>query len=90
MGHLHHGGLVRTRNRCIAPVRLFENQATDREGDFMSAQKLESRDTAISDELLVEQICKGHPELFDLLYDRFFPRVYRFVERRLSNRADAE
>jgi len=56
----------------------------------MSAQLLGRREEAISDELLVEQICKGHPELFDLLYDRFFSRVYRFVDRRLPSREDTE
>lgn len=32
----------------------------------------------------------GDASAFDVLYDRFFPRVYRFVDRRLRNRADAE
>jgi RNA polymerase sigma-70 factor (ECF subfamily) len=43
-----------------------------------------------TDEALVEQICKGDPGPFDLLYQRYFARVYRFVDKRVSNRADVE
>lgn len=43
-----------------------------------------------SDEALVERICKGDPEPFDLLYQRYFARVYRFVDKRIANRADVE
>jgi RNA polymerase sigma-70 factor (ECF subfamily) len=43
-----------------------------------------------SDEALVERICKGSVEEFDVLYRRYFPRIYRFVSRRVGNRADVE
>ncbi len=43
-----------------------------------------------SDEALVERICKGSVEDFDVLYRRYFPRIYRFVGRRIGNRADVE
>jgi RNA polymerase sigma-70 factor (ECF subfamily) len=42
------------------------------------------------DEILVEGVLKGERESFDQLYARYFPRVFRFVDRRMSNRADAE
>jgi RNA polymerase sigma-70 factor (ECF subfamily) len=45
---------------------------------------------SVSDEELIERICGGDRRAFDLLYERFFPRVYGYVSRRLSNRADAE
>jgi RNA polymerase sigma-70 factor (ECF subfamily) len=43
-----------------------------------------------ADESLVERIRQGDRSSFDLLYERYFPRVYRFVDRRLGNRADVE
>lgn len=43
-----------------------------------------------SDEELVAQVAQGDRSAFDLLYERYFPRVFRFVDRRLRNRADVE
>ncbi|MEM7412472.1 MAG: sigma-70 family RNA polymerase sigma factor [Myxococcota bacterium] len=45
---------------------------------------------ALSDEQLVTAVLAGDAEAFDTLYDRYVGRVYRFVEKRLHNRADAE
>jgi len=42
------------------------------------------------DEQLVARVRRGDRSAFDLLYARYFPRVYRFVDRRLNNRADVE
>ena len=42
------------------------------------------------DEALVVRLREGDRSAFDLLYRSYFPRVYRFVDRRLSNRADVE
>lgn len=44
----------------------------------------------VPDEHLVERIRQGSPEAFQQLYERYFPRIQRFVARRLSNRADAD
>ena len=44
----------------------------------------------ISDEELIERICGDDHAAFDLLYERYFPRVYGYVKRRLANPADAE
>lgn len=44
----------------------------------------------LTDEALVERVCKGNPRPFDVLYERYFARVYRFVDKRISNRADVE
>ena len=44
----------------------------------------------IPDEDLVERVGNGDQDAFNLLYERYFPRVYRFVSRRLRNRADTE
>jgi RNA polymerase sigma-70 factor (ECF subfamily) len=42
------------------------------------------------DDALLARIRQGDGSAFDLLYERYFPRVYRFIDRRLSNRADVE
>jgi len=44
----------------------------------------------ISDEELIERVCKNDRSAFDLLYERYFPRVCGYVKRRIANRADAE
>ncbi|MDJ0785471.1 MAG: RNA polymerase sigma factor [Myxococcota bacterium] len=44
----------------------------------------------VSDEELVDRLRAGDRASFDELYERYFPRVYRFVDRRLNNRADTE
>ncbi len=42
------------------------------------------------DRELVRRVIAGDEAAFQILYDRYFPRVYDFVQRRLRNRADAE
>ena len=42
------------------------------------------------DERLVDRIRSGDRAAFDELYDRYFKRVYGFLDRRLRNRADTE
>src|SRR5262245_22007694 len=44
----------------------------------------------VSDEQLILRIRSGEREAFDLLYERYVGRVYRFVESRINNRADVE
>ena len=44
----------------------------------------------IPDEELVGQVVQGDGAAFQILYDRYFGRVYAFVQRRLRNRADVE
>lgn len=48
------------------------------------------RAAPVSDNELVDRLRKGDSLAFDALYDRYFKRVYHFVDKRLSNRADAE
>jgi RNA polymerase sigma-70 factor, ECF subfamily len=43
-----------------------------------------------SDSELVAHILAGSREHFDLLYEAYFPRVYRFALKRLSDSAEAE
>ena len=43
-----------------------------------------------SDSELVEQILGGSREHFELLYEAYFPRVYRFALKRLRDPGEAE
>ncbi len=45
---------------------------------------------SIPDEDLVRSVERGDETAFNVLYERYFPRVFRFVSRRIDNRADAE
>lgn len=56
----------------------------------MAAPEISTTDEPIRDEVLVERCGKGDRDAFDLLYERYYPRVYRFVSRRLRNRSDVE
>ena len=43
-----------------------------------------------SDEELIQRILSGDAKAFDLLYDTYFPRVYRFALKRLRDPGEAE
>jgi RNA polymerase sigma-70 factor (ECF subfamily) len=49
-----------------------------------------TKPTAISDAELVESLCEGDEIAFEQLYERYFKRIYHFVDRRLGNTADVE
>ncbi len=55
----------------------------------MAGPKATEADSSTEREL-VERVTAGDEAAFELLYERYFPRVYNFVSRRLGNRADAE
>jgi len=44
----------------------------------------------VSDENLVESILGGDERAFETLYERYFSRIYHFVDKRMHNRADTE
>lgn len=46
--------------------------------------------TAILDEELIGKVCGGDHGAFDLLYERYFPRVCGYVRRRIGNPADVD
>lgn len=56
----------------------------------MAVAKQESGTDPITDDQLIAKILGGDESAFSVLYDRYFTRVYRFVQRRLNNRADVE
>lgn len=56
----------------------------------MAAARVETGSASSLDEALVERLRQGERRAFDLLYERYFGRVYRFVDKRMRNRADTE
>ncbi len=52
--------------------------------------KTTDKKTWVSDRELVDRILAGSREDFDLLYETYFPRVYRFALKRLRDPGDAE
>jgi RNA polymerase sigma-70 factor (ECF subfamily) len=47
-------------------------------------------DFPVSDDDLIQRVQQGDHSAFDLLYERYFPRVTGYVRRRINNHADAE
>lgn len=43
-----------------------------------------------TDEALVDLLRQGDRDAFETLYDRYLPRIFQYVDRRLRNRADTE
>jgi RNA polymerase sigma-70 factor (ECF subfamily) len=56
----------------------------------VAAPDLHLDDALDSDDALVERIRRGDEAAFERLYDRYFPRVYAFLSRRLRQREDTE
>jgi RNA polymerase sigma-70 factor (ECF subfamily) len=52
--------------------------------------KSETPSSALSDEDLFERIRKGSEPHFNLIYDRYFQRIYNFIYLRVRNHADTE
>lgn len=50
----------------------------------------EAIEAVATDEELLERLEAGHGGAFDELYDRYYSRVFNFLNRRLRNRADVE
>ena len=55
----------------------------------MAETKATTVDSSDEQELL-ERVVAGDEAAFEILYERYFPRVYHFLRKRLNNRADAE
>ena len=51
---------------------------------------MNNRKTWDSDRELVDQILAGSSEHFDMLYEAYFPRVFRFALKRLRDNGEAE
>ncbi len=59
------------------------------EGEEVAAPHIDEA-TAPSDDALVLLVLDGDHEAFSTLYERYFKRIYHFVNRRMSNAADVE
>jgi len=55
-----------------------------------SNQALQQLDEPVPDEALIDRVAAGDEYAFNLLYERYFPRVHGFVRRRLGNPSDVE
>lgn len=55
-----------------------------------SSKRLRKTRDVETDEMLIDRIRQGDRAAFDDLYDRYFKRVYGFLDKRLRNRADTE
>ena len=49
-----------------------------------------SETSATQEDVLIAKVCQGDEAAFETLYERYLPRVYQFVNKRVSNRADTE
>jgi RNA polymerase sigma-70 factor, ECF subfamily len=52
--------------------------------------KVAAAPTPADDAELIARILAGEREAFDQIYERYLPRVFSFVHKRLGNRADTE
>jgi RNA polymerase sigma-70 factor, ECF subfamily len=62
----------------------LDSHSADRTGRLKPTRSLDA------DEILVDRIRHGDRAAFDDLYQRYFKRVYAFLDKRLRNRADTE
>jgi RNA polymerase sigma-70 factor (ECF subfamily) len=69
-----------------APSSTAANAAVNR----VQAPRLPEKKSWDSDRELVDEILGGNVEQFDLLYEAYFPRVYRFAMKRLRDQGESE
>src|SRR5262249_12677465 len=74
-----------------APGRRGRTGGSRGEGTARMAAAEAGRLEVVADEDLIERVvAHGDRAAFDRLYERYFPRVFAFVARRIANRADVE
>ncbi len=56
----------------------------------MAESAREPRAPNPEEDALVRRVEAGDGAAFEILYNRYFPRIVRFVQRRIDNRADVE
>jgi len=59
-------------------------------GIARTLRAVEESPEEISDSTIIDRVRKGDREAFELLYERYFTRIYRFIGRRMGVRADVE
>lgn len=80
------GETIKTGKKADATHR----ESTAVYGAARSINRTKSTRTMDSDELLVDRVRQGDRDAFDDLYQRYFKRIYAFLNKRLGNRADTE
>lgn len=75
-----------SENRTVAPPTGIAPGTSDPQASAPES----APQGRVSDEALVDRIRAGDREAFDEIYDRYFKRVYAFLDKRLRNRADTE
>lgn len=83
---MHSESILRSRgigSRIVSIVEL------EKPGTIGRPERAEKKGWS-SDRELVDEILGGNLEQFDLLYEAYFPRVYRFALKRLRDAAEAE
>jgi len=56
----------------------------------MAAAEVLEVEQLVGDAELIQRVVDGDEAAFETLYERYFPRVFGYVRKRLSNRADTE
>jgi RNA polymerase sigma factor (sigma-70 family) len=73
------------------PTLTFDEGFTwESKGEDVAAPDVNGVISARSDEDLITLILEEDPEAFTHLYERYFKRIYHFVNRRMNNSADVE
>jgi RNA polymerase sigma-70 factor (ECF subfamily) len=67
----------------------YEGEVASQGRERMAAAEAVGTDPVPENEL-IERVARGDEDAFRVLYERYFPRVYSFLRRRLPNRADVE
>lgn len=88
---LEPGGAMQVAAEASEREGVSSHPAAVRRGR-MGARSVRNAEEAVweSDQELVEQILAGSRAHFDLLYETYFPRVYRFALKRLGDPGEAE
>lgn len=76
--------------RSVLARRSVQSAATTQVRTRRPAHRVDDEPVWVSDQELVHQILAGSREHFDLLYETYFPRVYRFALKRLGDPGEAE
>ena len=79
--------MVRPAEGSYEPVNVARSNEP---GNVACSNEPRTPLSAWSDEALFEQLCAGSEAHFNVLYARYFRRIYGFVFQRIRNHADAE
>lgn len=70
--------------------RAAESKGKEPLGQPRGREPLTPLSAEATDREIIDRVRKGDREAFEVLYERYFKRVYRFIDRRMGVRADVE